>query len=110
MAKYKNKPGTLETALGDTEVVVGNTDELKEILKGTKFDKWYDGMERMYSTPKTSKPMKIEEEILNWDMLKQEVKDEIIGLTEQYGVEGGLRIHNKMSLMDSFEKRKKGEI
>ena len=47
MAKYKNKPGTLETALGDIEVVVGNTDELKEILKGTKFDKWYDGMERM---------------------------------------------------------------
>ena len=107
MAKYKNKPGTLETALGDIEVVVGNTDELREILKGTKFDKWYDGMERMYSTPKRSNPMKIEEEILNWDMLKQEVKDEIIGLTEQYGVEEGLRIHNKMSLMDSFEKRRK---
>ena len=72
-----------------------------------EFDKWYNGMERMYSTPKRSKPMKIEEEILNWDMLNQEVKDEIIGLTEQYGVEEGLRIHSKMSLMDSFEKRRK---
>ena len=74
MAKYKNKPGTLETALGDIEVVVGNTDELREILKGTKFDKWYDGMERMYSTPKRLKPMKIEEEILNWDMLTKKLK------------------------------------
>ena len=72
-----------------------------------EFDKWYNGMERMYPKPKRTKPMKIEEEILNWDMLKQEVKDEIIGLTEQYGVEEGLRIHNKMSLMDSFEKRRK---
>ena len=52
MAKYKNKPGTLETALGDIDVVVGNTDELREILKGTKFDKWYDGMERKYSGPR----------------------------------------------------------
>ena len=40
-------------------------------------------------------------------MLNQDVKDVIIGLTEQYGVEEGLRIHSKMYLMDAFEKRKK---
>ena len=72
-----------------------------------EFDKWFDGMEKMYPKPKRSKPIKLEKEILNWDMLNQEVKDVIIGLTEQYGVEEGLRIHNKMSLADSFEKRRK---
>ena len=55
----------------------------------------------------TTKPLKLEKEILNWHMLNQDVKDVIIGLTEQYGVEEGLRIHSKMNLMDAFEKRKK---
>ena len=74
-----------------------------------EFDMWFDAMEKEYGGRRrdTTKPMKLEEEILNWDMLKQEIKDEIIGLTEQYGVEEGLRIHDKMSLMDSFEKRRK---
>ena len=77
-----------------------------------EFDMWFDAMEKEYGGGRrdTTKPMKLEEEILNWDMLKQEIKDEIIGLTEQYGVEEGLRIHSKMELMDGFEKRKKGEI
>jgi hypothetical protein len=74
-----------------------------------KFDMWFDAMEKVYGGRRrdTTKPLKLEEEILNWHMLNQDVKDVIIGLTEQYGVEEGLRIHSKMNLMDAFEKRKK---
>ena len=77
-----------------------------------EFDTWFDAMEKVYGGRRrdTTKPLKLEEEILNWHMLNQDVKDVIIGLTEQYGVEEGLRIHSKMNLMDAFEKKKNNEV